>query len=196
MAEEENNIDQFFKAKLSDRVAAPPEEIWEGIESAIPKSLFFRFRYEKMNVYYCSMIACCFLFSTTSLIYTAKQYYETGRNNTVTVVERDTIFNTNSAPVSPSINNAKKSRLRNYNSEEADNGVAVESELERDRKIKDSIAAIEMATKLDSAKNAQKLLEPTTHVKPKEKKLKKIVYITDYDTVVNYDTLRTKKKRR
>jgi hypothetical protein len=196
MAEEENNIDQFFKAKLSDRIAAPPEEIWEGIESAIPKSLFFRFRYEQMNVYYCGMIICCFLFSTASLIYTAKQYYETGRHNTITVVERDTIFNTNSTPISASINNAKKPRLRNYSSGETDKGVAVESKLERDRKTKDSIAASEIAIKLDSAKNAQKHVEPTPHVKPKEKKFKKIVYITDYDTVVNYDTLRTKRKRR
>jgi hypothetical protein len=158
MAEEENHIDQLFKKKLGDRVSAPPEDIWEGIESTMPKSLFFRFRYEYMNVYYASLIAGCFLFSGGALIYSIKNYYKTVQVHVEDVEDEDS--------------------------------------LAAEQKVQDSITAIANQQAADSINHIAQPLHTSVEEKPKPRKPKKVVYITDYDTIVKYDTLRTKKKRK
>jgi hypothetical protein len=68
-----------------------------------------------------------------------------------------------------------------------------------EKNIKDSLEALFNHTPVavDSTKQiVQPVLSNPTEEKPKQKKPKKVVYITDYDTIVKYDTLRTKKKRK
>jgi hypothetical protein len=201
MAEEENHIDQLFKKKLSDHVSAPPEDIWEGIESAIPKSLFFRFRYEYMNVYYAGLIAGCFLFSGGALVYSIKNYYKTVQVNVVDVEEEDSLSlhsSGSSAEDGTEQGNRRirKNRFYGLSPQEQKDQVEEETRLAEEQKIKDSLAAITSPLIADTAKQISQPLHTSAEEKPKPKKPKKVVYITDYDTIVKYDTLRTKKKRK
>ena len=193
MAEEENHIDQLFKTKLSNRVSAPPDDIWEGVESAIPKRLFFRFRYEQMNIYYSSMIACCFLFSGVSMVYSVKQYYKNLTPENTLIIDQDSTVKQIGDSSAAFKNNEKREKRKWYdltskNKQSEDENFPTLKDDE-----KDSLLSKEISVKADSFIVAKPVVI-APEVKPK--KVKKIVYVMDYDTVVNYDTLRTKRKRK
>jgi hypothetical protein len=200
MTEEENHIDQFFKKKLSDRVSTPPEDIWEGIESAMPKSLFFRFRYEYMNVYYAGFIAGCFLFSGGALIYSIKNYYKTVQVHVLEEEADDSLTSPLGRTTELQDRNHEKSGMRRGRfyglSEQVQRKEADQANTIAMQHRKDSLAASAQSLSADTSKISQQVLDPPVEDKPKQKKPKKVVYVTDYDTIIKYDTLRTKKKRK
>jgi|GEM_PF-4870235 len=196
-----SNIDQLFKAKLSDSSSTPPKEIWNGIEGAIPKRLFFRFRYEHMNVYYASMIGLCFLFSGTSLFYTLKDKTSDAEQDSVLVSSEDSLSteaNNNSSLNNTVQQNNKVNKKRSFSFSQEDGLNKQDALLPIGLNSNaDSLNKTESAIDIDTTKNS--LFTPLLNnqeTKPKVKKEKKVVYIMDYDTVVNYDTLRTKRKKK
>jgi hypothetical protein len=194
MAEEKKNIDQLFKGKLSTREIMPPEEIWDSIDDVMPKKLFFKFRYEHMNIYYCSMIVFCFLFSTVSLVYTIDHIsmhnvlpISAGNiSDTTFLKEIDKSADRDDDVQNRKRNDKERNRLGQSSDQKDLYSVTVSSQ--------DSIETIAADTLTQQVLPQEPKSIPKANDHPL-KKTKKIIYVTDYDTIVNYDTLRTKKKR-
>jgi hypothetical protein len=193
MEDENNHIDNLFSAKLANRVTLPPDDIWEGVESAMPKSLFFRFRYEHMNVYYCSMIVGCFLCSIGSLFFTAKHYYNLKSYNESVVEQTDSISTQSDAYFLDKANLPRKVTKRKQDKQESNAATAANQSIVSESSKDTTSEAFPLLTK-DTASAIKKIVPALPEAKPK--KVKKTVYIMDYDTIVKYDTLRTKKKRK
>ncbi len=196
MSAEKKHIDNLFKVKLAGHASPLPEDIWGGIDDALPKKLFFRFRFEHMNIYYCALIVVCFLFSTVSLVYTlSNKGIDGSERPALTVPLADSSANAGSSyssfeKTNITSGNKKKSqqKVNNYStssySEKSLVGTPLQSDSLGQLVIKDTAASVV------EVKNIK--VNPFVPTK----KMKKIVYVTDYDTIVKIDTLRTKKKRR
>ena len=197
MGEEKKNIDLLFKARLGSQAIMPPEEIWDGIEDAMPKKLFFKFRYEHMNIYYCSLIVLCFLFSAGTFAYVLTHgdkaaftpnsmpaeglnYNRSDKNGTEVLPENNKVYNSRN----------KSSDTRKQNNADHNNG---ERTVSKKDTMQRSIQAVKDTIKPVTEHQVAKPVPQKTDLPLK--KTKKVVYVTDYDTIVKYDTLRTKRKK-
>lgn len=211
---EKRSIENIFKQGLGNYEIQPDEDEWSAIDLALPRVNFFRFSFVNFNIYYCSLIVLCFLFSALSLIYTLS-----GRNvrtqtpvasekkkNELATFDKDNQtglkqINKDSKPlVSQKISIVKTKPKESLKTESVSNNKI---------RTTDQKSLIPVNINEDTLKDKEKLhqankpdnssvTESSQREQQKKKgdKKKRIVYITKQDTIVVIDTLSKRKPKR
>lgn len=210
---EKSSIENIFRQGLENYEIQPDEDEWSAVDLALPRVNFFRFSFVNFNIYYCSLIVLCFLFSALSLIYTLS-----GRN-----VRTETVFTGEKGKVEfPITENQDKAELKKINKdsrtlasqkisgEKVKSKVVIKAESVSENKNKPELkSSIAKGNIQDTLENKEKMQQPinvdnppltelsqSEQQKKKDAKKKRIVYITKQDTIVVIDTLSKRKPKR
>jgi len=211
---EKSSIENIFRQGLENYEIQPDEEEWSAVDLALPRINFFRFSFVNFNIYYCSLIVLCFLFSALSLLYTLS-----GRN----VRTSAAITGEKGKVEYPIIEKDEKARLKQVNNKD---GQFLSSQRESVEKVKSEVVIktesksrnknnaeinshIPQRINQDTLGNKEKVqqsiqidnptlteLSQPEQQKKKNVKNKRIVYITKQDTIVVIDTLSKRRPKR
>jgi hypothetical protein len=186
---EDKELDTIFKNAFSAKESAQVDN-WDEFEVKLYKKMFYKFSYNRFNVYYMSLIIACFF---SCLILIPWQYINSFSQ------EDKPIQNYVSSPDSIKIENSTPD---NFKKEEISKKKKSQPEViqKQDTTMLNPVSNVVNATKKDSSSVdtsdqsiSKKVPSPPA---PIILKRKKTVYITPpRDTIVNIDTVKVKKKR-
>ncbi|WP_028981795.1 hypothetical protein [Sporocytophaga myxococcoides] len=209
---EKSSIENIFKKGLENYEIQPDEDEWSAVDLALPRVNFLRFSFVNFNIYYCSLIVLCFLFSALSLIYTLSG--RNARTHATVAGEKERIeypaFDKSGKTETEKINENSKSLATQKVSvvKEKPKEVLKTESLSKDKNNPELNLQIPKAIKQDSLENKEKThplkVENTIitessqpeQQKKKDAKKKRIVYITKQDTIIVIDTLSKRKLKR
>lgn len=215
MANDKENIGDIYQKAFQDAGWDDPEDEqdWNAIALQLDKKRFFRFSWTRFNIYYSGLIVLSFLliiFLFVRHIVIEKEDSDL-RHNTPSLISDSLGSERNSIQSSDATqNNDAKKTSENVTIQKTNSypGTQIPSEknqvnaTDQNQSVKDNISK-----NVDSViSNSNSLaVKPDTSVLNKEKsvvvqnpapkKPKKIVYITQQDTIKIVDTLRSKKLR-
>ncbi|GAL82782.1 hypothetical protein MYP_8 [Sporocytophaga myxococcoides] len=207
---EKRSIENIFKQGLENYEIQPNEDEWSEIDLALPRINFFRFSFVNFNIYYCSLIVLCFLFSALSLIYTLA-----GKNvrtqPSVAVKKENIEFEKFDQKELKQINKDSKSVVsQRVSVVKVKPKKIVKSESVANYKINtNKNLHIPLDINQDTLGNNEKLQQSSKEAnlsltelsqpeqqKKKDVSKKRIVYITKQDTIIVIDTLSKRKPKR
>ncbi|MBO9699472.1 MAG: hypothetical protein J7604_04635 [Sporocytophaga sp.] len=210
---EKSSIENIFRQGLENYEIQPDEDEWSAVDLALPRLNFFRFSFVNFNIYYCSLIVLCFLFSALSLIYTLS-----GRNvKTQTVVagekgiiEYPTFHKEDKTGLKQIIKEDKALASQKVSEEKVKSKSVIKTKDLTGNKNNENLNPITpQGINQDTVGNKEKLqqsikidnptltdLSQPEQQKKKNVKNKRIVYITKQDTIVVIDTLSKRRPKR
>lgn len=185
------NIGDLFKTQLDSFSMEGSADEWVGLDMKLDKMSFFKFHLSHFNVYYAALIGICFSLSSAVFVDHFILHRDAEALNPITTNEYN-------APQekTPALVITEKEKTNH----------TVERKEEIPQRKKSETAAIEKQNKNSTAvqdvlqTNIQKDItkEETVEIPIKKepiKPTKKVVYITQQDTLVVYDTLTVKKRK-
>jgi hypothetical protein len=208
---ERDSIENIFRKGLENYKIEPEEEEWTALNLTLPRLNFFKFSFYTFNIYYCSLIVLCFLFSTFSLLFTLSGKYSRSER----FVERSERKENSNNPL------LNKSELTSTIQIEEEKEAEATRKLPELEKNEEKISKTKVLSKntnntestpVSSKRTKEPLVngednllklersettEITQGEQPMElnKKKKRVVYITRQDTIVVIDTLRRPKRK-
>ncbi len=196
MAEEKNILDNVFRNKLQKEVDFVMNDSWEEMDVLLQKKKFFVFTFKNFNIYYASLIATGFVLGLAGFVNMLIVNSNTTTLYNHTIVHDTTLIKNEKATISPktSINtNSNLSKDKKNKSSHENSHTVLLSQDESLLLKRDSIQT-ENRTISPQKDIIKEIIENNN--KPVIVKRKKTVYVTEYDTIMKYDTLKTKKRRK
>ena len=184
------NIGEFFKQSLEDFEVKEQGSDWPALGLKLERLKFFTFSLTYFNIYYASIIALTFVFTSALIIdhfLISGNDIEVVKMNEVEQVQKDGTYVTEKKTEYPSKENI------NSKNKESKSTKSLQEEGISDNKnislISDSVAAI--------LADSVKVLSIPTENKEGIKKIpkKRIIYITKQDTIIVIDTVKTKNRK-
>jgi hypothetical protein len=196
---DDEKLKNIFKKNLSNFEVPPLEEDWYDIDLELNKKRFFKFNFNRFNVYYLGLIIFYALLSTALSIH----YFFVGNQHVPsrTQLIRDTVY----------VNSPPSSMLDSIHSTKKDTGVV--KELIQKSAIPTAKKSIQNKSKADSVsvipggsviknQNATQETELGSSLPKADKRSDsltvppKVTYIHKRDTVIVYDTTHVIKKKK
>jgi cytoskeletal protein RodZ len=215
MANDKENIGDIYQKAFQDAGWDDPEDEqdWNAIAFQLDKKRFFRFSWTRFNIYYSALIVLSFLFMIFLFVrnIVIEKENSDSRRNTPAVISDSLGSERNSiqTPDATQNNDAKKTsenvnvqKTNSYPGTQIPSGKNQINTADQNQSVNDNVSKTTDSTVTSSNSLNTK---PDTSVLNKEKsvvvqnpapkKPKKIVYITQQDTIKIVDTLRSKKLR-
>ncbi len=185
----DKTLDTIFKKTFSSPGTPPEKDEWDVFEAKLNKKMFYKFSWNRFNVYYMSMIFLCLLNSFVFLVvYLVKPTNSTLENSNPAIIS-DTLISSQTIPEKNET--TRKQKQSGISSNRKQTSTTLDSLLSKEKpETKDTIpTSISEETSIPVATSPT---IPTVILKRK-----KTLYISPPpDTIVKVDTVKVKKTKK